>query len=110
MPREGKLVGRSEDADARVASAFRRQDEGGFGEVHLASEALHLLGGEGARVGEDRELVALERRIREYVGDGVAERRQGGHAASLDASVDVRTGQRGAPDPAAGAGDRKSVV
>ena len=61
-PAIGSSDARREDAHAHVARAFRRKDERRFGEGHLVGDALHLRGGQTVRLGEDRELVAFERR------------------------------------------------
>src|SRR6267378_3367367 len=44
-----------------------RQDEGCFREIHLASERLHLLVGQTARVRENRERIAGERCLRKNI-------------------------------------------
>ena len=73
MPGKWELdVGR-EDADEDVAVGLRRVDEDGLREAELLRERLQQLLGDAARVGEDGELVALERRRCKDVGDGVAE-------------------------------------
>ena len=64
MPGERQLERRREDPDPRVPVARRRIDEDRLGEVDLARERLQLLLGNLARVGEDGELVAGERRRR----------------------------------------------
>ncbi len=46
---------------SRSTSAVAGKDEGGFAEVGLAGDGLHLVGGEAARIGEDGESVAFER-------------------------------------------------
>ncbi len=75
MPREGELEVRREDANPRVAAALGREHEHRLAEPDLERERLHRLVVEPARVGEDRELVPGERRIREHVGDDVAQAR-----------------------------------
>ncbi len=76
MPGERHLDARREDPDLRVGVLGRRRvDEDRLREVHLAREPLERLLGELARVGEDGELVARERRVGEDVADDVAEGR-----------------------------------
>src|SRR4029077_7053630 len=65
-----------EDPDAHVRILDGgREDEDGLREIHLARQARHRLLVQVASVGEDGELVAGQRRIREDVGDHIAERR-----------------------------------
>jgi hypothetical protein len=52
-------------------------DEDGLRVVHLARDRLQPVLGNLARVGEDGDLVALERRVREDIGDDVAEAAHG---------------------------------
>ena len=52
---------------------FAWQDEGGFGEVGLAGERLHLGAREAVRVGKDGEHVAFEGAFREDIDQGVRE-------------------------------------
>ena len=73
MPGERQLGRRREDPDPRMPLVLGLVDEDGLGEVHLARDLLELVLRELARVREDRDLVALERRVREDVGDDVAE-------------------------------------
>ena len=80
MPGERDLDRRREDAHARVPAVLGRIDEHRLGVVHLPRERLQRVLGQVARVGEDGELVALERRVREDVADDVAEP---GHAGNL---------------------------
>jgi hypothetical protein len=80
VPGEGNLGRGREDADADVRVGLRRQHEDGLAELRLARERLHGVGVEVAPVGEDGELVPLERRVREDVADDVAE---GGHGPTL---------------------------
>ena len=68
---EGKLGARGEDAHSRRPVFLGREEEDGLGDVQLARDALHLLGGDGLRLGEEPELVALERRLGEDVEDVV---------------------------------------
>ena len=75
MAGEGQLVHGREDADPRVAARLGRVDVDRLGEVQLAGERLQGLFGELARVGEDGEAVALERRVREDVREYVAKGR-----------------------------------
>ena len=77
---ERELGRRGEDPDPRVTALLRRQHEHGLGEVDLARERLEQLLGDLARVGEDGELVARERRVGEDVGDDVA---KVGHGLSV---------------------------
>ena len=81
MSREGQLGHGREDANPRMPAGFGRQDEHGFAQVHLASDFLQQLLGYFSRVGEDCELVALERGAREDVGQHIAE--SGGHRRIL---------------------------
>jgi hypothetical protein len=69
---EGQLGRRREDPDPRV-SLVGRQDEHRLAQVHLAGERLEHLLGYLARVGENGEAVALERRVREDVDQHVTE-------------------------------------
>ena len=78
MSGERQLVAGREDPDPRVPVPLRREHEDGLAEVHLPRERLHLVVVELARVGEDGELVAGQRRVGEHVGDDVAE---GAHAS-----------------------------
>jgi hypothetical protein len=80
MARERDLCGRREDPHARVRVRAGRVDEDRLGELQLARERLERVLGDVARVGEDRELVALERSVREHVADDVAE---AGHDQNL---------------------------
>ena len=75
MPGEGDLAHRREDAQARVPTRRRRVDEDGLREAHLTGERLQPPFRDPARVREDSELVPLERRVGEDVGDDVAEGR-----------------------------------
>ena len=80
MPRERQLGRRREDADPRVTVRLGRQHEDGLREVHLARERLHRLVVDVARIREDGELVAGQRRVGEDVGDDVAQcQRHGFH-------------------------------
>ena len=74
MAGERELAERGEDPDPGVSPLLRRQDEDRLGEVHLAGERLHPLRVEPAPVGEDRELVALQRRFGEDVEEDVGQR------------------------------------
>ena len=67
-----------EDADPRVPAGLGRQHERHLREVDLARERLHRFVVERASVGEDGELVSLERRVGEDVADDIA---KVGHAA-----------------------------
>ena len=80
MPCERKLEGRSEDPDPDVATGLGREHEHRLAEPDLERERLHRLVVQPARVGEDGELVSRQGRVREDVGDDVAERL---HRASL---------------------------
>src|SRR5581483_4539575 len=64
MPGERQLFLHREDAHAhalaRLRPAIAGQDKGGFGQVHLARELLHLAVGEPAPVGEYRQRVSLQ--------------------------------------------------
>ena len=73
-PGERQLARGREDPDPDVGVLrLRREHEHRLGEVHLLRERLHRQRVEIARVGEDGELVARERRVGEDVGDDVAE-------------------------------------
>ncbi len=73
VARHGHLAPGREDAHPDVGvRPFRRQDEGGFREVHLLRHGLHRLGREAARVEEDGQLVAAELLPREDVEVQVA--------------------------------------
>ena len=74
MAGERELAERGEDPDPHVSALLRRQDEDRLGEVHLAGERLHPPGVEPAPVGEDGELVALQRRFGEDVEEDVGQR------------------------------------
>ena len=74
MAGERELAERGEDPDPGVSPLLRRQDEDRLGEVHLAGERLHPPGVEPAPVGEDGELVALQRRFGEDVEEDVGQR------------------------------------
>ena len=81
MSREGQLGHGREDANPRMPAGLGRQDEHGLAQVHLASDFLQQLLGYFSRVGEDGELIALERGAREDVGQHIAE--GGGHRRIL---------------------------
>ena len=74
MAGEGNFFGGEEDADLHAAFAFdfggARKDEGGFAEVGLAGDGLHLFGGEAAGVAEDGEGVAFKRSFGEDIDLG----------------------------------------
>ena len=74
VPGERELVLRREDPNPHRPALPRRQHEDGLGEAELERQRLHRQLVEVARVGEDGELVAGERRVGEDVGDDVAER------------------------------------
>ena len=80
MTCERDLDRRGEDPDPRVPVAFLGQHEHRFRVVHLSRQRLEELFRDVARVGEDGDLVALERLVREDVGDHVAEL---GHGLSV---------------------------
>src|SRR5262249_6157421 len=73
VAREWQLAERSEDPDPGVPALPGWEDEHRLGEVHLAREPLHRPGVEPAPVGEDSELVALQRRtgedVEQHIGD-----------------------------------------
>src|SRR5207253_1873739 len=70
MARELQLAGGREDADLRgVRRIFRRQDEGRLRKVHLARDALHVVGRNLTTVEHDRQLVSSKRLLRENVND-----------------------------------------
>src|SRR5579862_9460858 len=68
---EGHLFGSKEDADLHSVLAFdlwrAREDEGGFAEIRLAREGLHLVSGETACIAEDGESIAFERVLGEDI-------------------------------------------
>src|SRR6266516_6248191 len=72
MAREWHLGRGREDANARVALAFRLVDEDRLREVHLACDRLEELLRDAASIGEDGQRVSLKRRVREDVRDDVA--------------------------------------
>ena len=74
MTGERELVPRREDPNPHRPAFPRRQHEDGLGEAELERQRLHRQLVEVAGVGEDGELVAGERGVREDVGDDVAER------------------------------------
>ncbi len=79
VPRHGWPANRSSFCGVKIRirtrpALARRQHEDGLGEAELERQRLHRQLVEVARVGEDGELVAGERRVREDVGDDVAER------------------------------------
>jgi len=78
MAGEGELFPGGEDADLNAAVTFdpggAGEDEGGFGEVGLAGDALHVFGGEASGVGKDCEGVAFEGSFGEDIDDSVRER------------------------------------
>ena len=80
MPGERHLDHRREDANPSVPFAFGLVDEDGLGQVHLARDQLEFLLGDLARVCEDGDLVAVQLRVGEDVGDDVA---KASHAAIL---------------------------
>src|SRR6185295_20345083 len=68
MAGERQLAARSEDSDPPgMGRIVRGQDEGRFRIIELFGNRLHRLGRQPARIGEDRELVAAERRVGENV-------------------------------------------
>src|ERR1700677_348986 len=71
MAGKGNLFGSEEDANVNTAFAFKlrctRKNEGGFAEVGLASEGLHLRGGEAARIWKNGERIAFEGTLGEDV-------------------------------------------
>ena len=71
MTGKRELGERREDADPRVPARLGRQHKGHLREVDLARERLHRLVGDPATVGEDGELISLERCIGEDVADDV---------------------------------------
>ena len=108
MAGERELAERGEDPDPRVSALLRRQDEDRLGEVHLAGERLHPLRVEPPPVGEDGELVALQRRFGEDVEEDVGRRALLGHdtgdalAEGRGEEVEIDAHRRGTyPAPAA---------
>ncbi len=87
MPGEVELAARGEDpdADVRLAPLVGRVDVDRLRQVELARKRLELLLRDVARVGEDREAVARQRRVREDVAEDVAE--GAGHGVSKSARV-----------------------
>src|SRR5581483_5945627 len=83
VPRELDLDSRREDPDPRVRAAGAGVDEDGLGEVDLARELLQALLRDRARVGEDGELIAGERGVREDVDDVEAEGRRHGPTLAM---------------------------
>ena len=73
---ERHLDRRREDPDPRVPVALGLVDEHGLGEVHLPRDRLQLVLGNLACVREHGHLVALQRGVREDVGDDVAKAAQ----------------------------------
>ena len=68
MPGERQFVGRGEYPYlTRVVGVLRRQDKGGFREVELPRDHLHLLIRKTFRFRKNRELVATKDPIGEYV-------------------------------------------
>jgi len=71
MSGEWELLLGSEDPDADAMLflnlGFAGKNEGGFGEVGLAGEGLHLVCGKAACISEDGELIAFERALGEDV-------------------------------------------
>jgi hypothetical protein len=71
MPGKRQLFLDRKDADSLPLPRFNlwlaRQDESCFRKIHLASEGLHLLLGQTARVGENGERIAGKRRPRKNV-------------------------------------------
>src|SRR5579863_2285390 len=62
MPRKVELRPRCEDAQpARVRRIVLRQDESRFAEIEFASNLLHALGRNAARVRQNRQLITAER-------------------------------------------------
>jgi hypothetical protein len=59
------------DADSLSLPGFNvplaREDESCFGKIHLASDRLHLLISQTARIGKDGERIARKRRPRENI-------------------------------------------
>ncbi len=85
---EGEFFFRREDADTDALLCFdggiAGEDESCLGEIGLSGEGLHLCGGEGGGVMEDRERIARERLFGEDIEDGVVE--SAGHASMLQIS------------------------
>ena len=89
MPGEGKLDLRCEDANAHVGVlGRRRQDEDGLRQVHLPGDRLHRRLVDVAAVGEHRQLVPGQRRVREDVDEHVAEP---GHEENLPVATCAET-------------------
>ncbi len=89
MAGEGQLQRGREDANARMPARLRREDENSLGEVHLLGQLLHRRVVDLAAVGEDGQLVALERGVCEDVYDDVAEGRHSPLVQRLDRGVTV---------------------
>jgi hypothetical protein len=65
---EGQLVGRGENAHPRrIGRIGGRQHEGGFAEVELPRQRLHVGVRQAARVGEDGQRIAAEAGVGEHV-------------------------------------------
>src|SRR5438552_13214671 len=71
MPGERQLFRDSEDADflpfLSFSSGIARQDKSCLGKIHLTRERLHFVVVQATRVGENRERVSGQRRLREDV-------------------------------------------
>src|SRR4051812_26105333 len=71
MSCERKLLIHGEDTHLNAAFALggkiTREDERGFREAGLTRQGLHVGRGEAACVGEDRQLIAFQRLLREHI-------------------------------------------
>ena len=71
MPGERQLFLDGEDADLLPLLSFSggiaRKNESCLGKIHLARESLHLLVGQTARVGKNRQRIAGERCLRKNI-------------------------------------------
>ena len=71
MPGEGQFLGDGKDAHLDAALALggevAREDERSLGEPGLARQRLHVGRREAARVGENRQLIAFQRLLREHI-------------------------------------------
>ena len=83
MSGEGELFFHGEDAHLDALLAFggeiAREDECGLRQVGFARQQLHVGRGKAAGVGEHRQLIALQRLLREHIELHV---REGAHSLS----------------------------
>jgi len=60
-------IGREDTHLVIGARRFRWKDEGRFGQIHLAGDALHSSGIQPDGIGKDSQRIATERLIGEYI-------------------------------------------